>query len=198
MPVSTDALLIGMGERVDVTVDLADGVFPLVANAEGKTGGAFAVVRTGPGSRPAIDTVVPELGMRTLLGTDLAGAASVRLDERSVDRRHDLALGGSMAPYRWTINAETFPDAAPLPVTAGERVRLRFVNQTMMFHPMHLHGHTFSLVDGAARKDTVIVRPMQALEVDLDANNPGQWAVHCHNIYHAESGMMTTLSYRDG
>ena len=103
-----------------------------------------------------------------------------------------------MTSYRWTINGETFPDAAPLPVTAGERVRLRFVNQTMMFHPMHLHGHTFGLVDGSARKDTVIVRPMQALEVDLDADNPGQWAVHCHNIYHAETGMMTTLSYRDG
>jgi FtsP/CotA-like multicopper oxidase with cupredoxin domain len=198
MPVSTDALLIGMGERVDVTVDLADGVFPLVAAAEGKTGRALSLIRTSSGMAPTPDVVVPELGRRTLLGTDLAGAASVRHDSRDVDRRHDLALGGSMMPYRWTINGETFPDATPLPVSAGERVRLRFVNQTMMFHPMHLHGHTFGLVDGGARKDTVIVRPMQALEVDVDADNPGQWALHCHNIYHAETGMMTTLSYRSG
>lgn len=198
MPVSTDALLIGMGERVDVTVTLADGVFPLVAEAEGKTGRALAVIRTSSGRPPTPDVAVPELGRRTLLGTDLACAASVRLDRRDVDRRHDLALGGSMMPYRWTVNGETFPDATPLPVSAGERVRLRFVNQTMMFHPMHLHGHTFGLVDGGGRKDTVIVRPMQALEVDLDADNPGQWAVHCHNIYHAETGMMTTLSYRSG
>ncbi|SDO51231.1 Multicopper oxidase with three cupredoxin domains (includes cell division protein FtsP and spore coat protein CotA) [Nocardioides szechwanensis] len=198
MPVSTDALLIGMGERVDVTIDLADGVFPLVAAAEGKTGRALALVRTSPGGRPARDVGVPELGRRTLLGSDLSGAASVRLGGRGVDRRYDLALGGSMAPYRWTINGESFPDATPLSVSAGERVRLRFVNQTMMFHPMHLHGHTFGLVDGGARKDTVIVRPMQALEVDVDADNPGQWAVHCHNIYHAETGMMTTLSYRSG
>ena len=196
MPVSTDALLIGMGERVDVTVTLADGVFPLVAAAEGKTGRALAVIRTSTGGRPSPDVAVPELGRRTLLGTDLAGAESVRLDRRDVNRRHDLALGGSMTPYRWTINGETFPDATPLPVSAGERVRLRFVNQTMMFHPMHLHGHTFGLVDGGGRKDTVIVRPMQSLDVDLDADNPGQWAVHCHNIYHAETGMMTTLSYR--
>ena len=198
MPVSTDALLIGMGERVDVTVDLADGVFPLVAAAEGKTGRALALIRTSSGRRPTADVGVPELGRRTLLGTDLAGAASVRLDSRDVDRRHDLALGGAMAPYRWTINGESFPDATPLSVSAGERVRLRFVNQTMMFHPMHLHGHTFGIVEGGGRKDTVIVRPMQALEVDLDADNPGQWAVHCHNIYHAETGMMTTLSYRSG
>ena len=66
---------------------------------------------------------------------------------------------------------------------------------TMMFHPMHVHGHTGLRATGA-RKDTVIVRPMQSVEVDLDADNPGQWATHCHNIYHAEAGMMTTLSYR--
>jgi FtsP/CotA-like multicopper oxidase with cupredoxin domain len=89
-----------------------------------------------------------------------------------------------------------FPDTRPLAVAPGERVRLRLRNRWMLFHPMHLHGHTFGLVDGGARKDTVIVRPMQSLEVDLEADNPGQWALHCHNIYHAESGMMTVLSYR--
>ncbi len=121
----------------------------------------------------------------------------VRLPDRTPDRRHDLVLAGGMATYRWTINGRTFPDADPLPVTQGERVRLRFVNRSMMFHPMHVHGHTFALAVGGARKDTVVVRPMEALEVDLEADNPGQWATHCHNIYHAESGMMTMLSYRD-
>ena len=82
-------------------------------------------------------------------------------------------------------------------MTEGERVRLRFENHSMMFHPMHVHGHTFGSARGGARKDTVIVRPMRPLEVDLDADNPGQWATHCHNIYHAEAGMMTTLAYRD-
>jgi multicopper oxidase len=196
VPVSTDALLIGMGERFDVTLTLGDGVFPLVASAEGKKGRGFAVIRTAAGRPPSADGPVPELSGLTLLGTDLSSGDSVRLDRRSTDRRHDLVLGGSMGPYRWTLNGKTFPDTEPLPVVQGERVRLRFVNQTMMFHPMHVHGHTFALARGGARKDTVIVRPMQALEVDLDADNPGQWATHCHNIYHAESGMMTTLSYQ--
>ena len=195
-PVPTDALLIGMGERFDVTLTLGDGVFPLVASAEGKKGRGLAVIRTAAGRRPFADVPVPELSGQTLLGTDLSPSDSVRLDRRSTDRRHDLVLGGSMAPYRWTLNGKTFPDTEPLPVMQGERVRLRFVNQTMMFHPMHVHGHTFALARGGTRKDTVIVRPMQALEVDLDADNPGQWATHCHNIYHAETGMMTTLSYR--
>ncbi|HET8680700.1 MAG TPA: multicopper oxidase domain-containing protein, partial [Micromonosporaceae bacterium] len=82
------------------------------------------------------------------------------------------------------------------------RVRLRFVNRTTMFHPMHVHGHTFALAGGGAtaaggaRKDTVVVIPKQTVTVDLDATNPGQWMTHCHNIYHAETGMMTNLAYQ--
>lgn len=196
VPVPTDALLIGMGERFDVTVTLGDGVFPLVASAEGKDGQGLAVVRTGAGRTPPRDVRPRELGGRVLLGTDLAATDDVKLDNRAVDRTHDLVLSGSMAPYRWTLNGKTFPDTAPLPVSEGERVRLRFQNISMMFHPMHLHGHTFALAGSGVRKDTVIVRPMQTVTVDLDADNPGQWATHCHNIYHAETGMMTTLAYQ--
>ena len=130
------------------------------------------------------------------MSTDLTAADAVRLKPKDVDRRHDLLLSGSMAPYRRTTNGKTFPDTDTLQVEEGQRVHLRFQNMSMMFHLMHVHGHTFGLVGGGARKDTVIVRPMQTVEVDLDANNPGQWATHCHNVYHAETGMMTTLSYR--
>ncbi len=197
-PITADALLIGMGERFDVLVTLADGAFPLVASAEGKNGHGMAVVRTSPAAAPPAATATPsELTGRVLLGTDLTAAAQSRLPDRAVDLTHDLVLGGSMAGYRWTLNGKSFPDTAPLEVRQGQRVRLRFTNQTMMFHPMHVHGHTFALTAGGARKDTVIVRPMQLLEVDIQADNPGQWATHCHNIYHAEAGMMTTLSYRE-
>lgn len=195
-PVTTDALLLGMGERVDVMLTLGDGVFPIVASAEGKDCRGRALIRTGGGGVPSTDATVSELGRQVVLGTDLTAAEAARLPDGDVDRWHAVALGGSMTAYRWTINGRTFPDSSPLPVRAGERVRLRFINETMMFHPMHLHGHTFGLVDGGARKDTVIVRPMETLDVDLDADNPGQWALHCHNIFHAEAGMMTTLSYR--
>jgi FtsP/CotA-like multicopper oxidase with cupredoxin domain len=192
----TDAVMLGMGERYDVLVTLGDGVFALVAAAEGKVGQALALVRTGAGSAPPADVRLAELDQRVLLGTDLTAADAVRLPDREVDRRHTLRLGGSMMGYRWTINGRTHHDAEPLEVREGERVRLRFTNGTMMFHPMHVHGHTFALREGGSRKDTIIVRPMETIEVDLDADNPGQWMTHCHNIYHAEAGMMTTLSYR--
>lgn len=196
VPDVTDALVVGMGERVDVEVVVADGVFPLVAVAEGKTGQALAVARTGGGSPPSAEVRPAELDRRVILTNQLRAADTVRLTQREPDRTHDLVLGGGMMPYRWTINDKTFTDAEPLLVGEGERVRLRMINQTMMFHPMHVHGHTFALGDGGPRKDTVIVTPHQTVTVDLDADNPGQWMTHCHNIYHAETGMMINLAYR--
>jgi FtsP/CotA-like multicopper oxidase with cupredoxin domain len=196
VPVTTDALIIGMGERYDVEVTLADGLFPLVALAEGKESEALALVRTGSGTPPQPPIRPAELDRHVLLGTSLSPAESARIPTRAVDRSHTLTLAGSMTPYRWTINGKAFPDTDPLPVRRGERVRLQFFNHSMMFHPMHVHGHTFALAGSGLRKDTVIVRPMQTVAVDLDADNPGQWMTHCHNLYHAERGMMTMLTYQ--
>jgi FtsP/CotA-like multicopper oxidase with cupredoxin domain len=195
-PTSTDALLLGMGERADVVVQLTDGVFPLVAAAEGKSGQALAVVRTGSGSVPAATSRPVELDRQVITCGVLRAAVDVRLSDRDPDRVHRLELGGAMMPYRWTINGDTYAESKSLSVRHGERVRLQFVNRTTMFHPMHLHGHTFAVAGGGARKDTVIVLPHQTVSVDLDAVNPGQWMTHCHNIYHAESGMMVNLAYR--
>ncbi len=130
------------------------------------------------------------------LGYDLSPSESVRLAERSADRTHDLRLEGTMSPYLWTINGARSHDGEPLPLGQGERVVLEFRNETTTFHPMHVHGHTFAVRGTGVRKDTVIVRPKQTVEVEFEADNPGQWAAHCHNIYHAEAGMMTVLSYR--
>jgi FtsP/CotA-like multicopper oxidase with cupredoxin domain len=193
VPTDCAALLVGMGERIDVVTTLADGVFPLVAAAEGKTGQAMAVVRTAAGTPPAATAHPTELDGQVLLGADLRATEAVRLADRKPQRTHRLTLGGAMMPYRWTINATTFDHNQPLLVGRGERVRLRIVNDTDMFHPMHLHGHTFAVAGGGARKDTVVVRARQRVTVDFDATNPGRWMVHCHNAYHAEAGMMTLL-----
>jgi len=67
----------------------------------------------------------------------------------------------------------------------------------MMWHPIHLHGHTFALPGyGGTRKDTVNVLPGRQVAIDVDTDNPGQWMLHCHNVYHQGTGMMTTFSYR--
>ncbi|MCX2180570.1 multicopper oxidase family protein [Streptomyces sp. SKN60] len=191
----TDALLLGMGERVDALVTVGSGAFPLTALAEGKRRTALAVLRTAGGAAPTASVRPKELDGEVVHGGRLKAAESVRLEARRPDRTIEFRLTGSMTQYDWAINGTTYDPAQRHPVRSGERVRLAFVNRTTMWHPLHLHGHTYALADGGARKDTSIVLPGQRLEVDFDADNPGLWMVHCHNVYHAESGMMTVLGY---
>lgn len=196
VPVETESLLLGMGERYDVLVTLADGVFPLVALAEGKDATALGLVRTGGGRVPAPGVRPRQLGSRPLDAATLRAAESVRLPERAPDVSHVLDLTGGMAAYDWGINGRPFDPEVRTLVRQGQRVRVTFRNSTMMWHPMHVHGHTFQLAGGGPRKDTVIVLPHQSVTCDLQADNPGQWMVHCHNTYHAEVGMSTILGYR--
>jgi multicopper oxidase len=195
-PVETDAVLIGMGERYDALVSLGDGVFPLVALAEGKRGGAHGLVRTASGDAPPPGSRPPELDRAIVAYRQLRPVERARLRPRDPDRTIRLRLTGGMMGYAWTFNGRPYDPQRITPVRAGQRVRLEFVNTTTMWHPVHLHGHTFALAETGARKDTAIVLPGQTLPVDFDADNPGRWMIHCHNVYHAEAGMMTLLGYR--
>lgn len=199
-PVEVDSVLIGMGERYDVIVTLADGVFPFIAEAVGKRDRAFALVRTGSGTAPSRDVQIAELsGSNVLSSKRLTAQADVNLTQAAANRTIRLALTGSMMMYDWAVDGKRFNMDAPLAnahsVREGERVRVEVTNTTQMWHPFHLHGHTFQLPKGGPRKDTAIVLPGETLAFDFDANNPGMWAAHCHNIYHAESGMMTVIGY---
>jgi FtsP/CotA-like multicopper oxidase with cupredoxin domain len=97
----------------------------------------------------------------------------------------------------WSLNGKKFADAEPIRVRHGERVRLTFTNETMMAHPMHLHGMFFEVENGQSDrkplKDTIIVPPGQRVSVMLTANEVGAWPLHCHLLYHMASGMMTTF-----
>lgn len=192
----TDALLLGMGERYDVLVTVKDGVFPLTALAEGKKETARALLRTGGGATPSAKARPEELDGKLRTADKLKADSSVRLKRAKPDRTVTLKLTGGMAKYDWGINGKKYDPKQRYPLRAGERVRLRFVNATTMWHPMHLHGHTFALPGSGPRKDTAIVLPGRTLDVDFDADNPGLWMTHCHNVYHGESGMMTVLAYR--
>jgi FtsP/CotA-like multicopper oxidase with cupredoxin domain len=91
--------------------------------------------------------------------------------------------------------------SAPVTVKRGERVELAMRNTTMMAHPMHLHGHNFQVTEingqpfSGAVRDSVLVPPQAMVKVVFDADNPGLWAYHCHNLYHMEAGMFTTVVY---
>jgi FtsP/CotA-like multicopper oxidase with cupredoxin domain len=195
-PMATKSLYLSQGERVDMLVTLGDGVFPLVAEAEGKNGQAMIVIRTSSGSTPAADIHPSELDGDPLLLSTLMPTDSARLPQREPDQVEQVTLNGQMQPYAWGMNGKAFGSDTPMRTSPGKRLRLQMTNMTMMAHPMHIHGHTWSLPsNGGLRKDTVLVLPMQTVTADLEADNPGKWAYHCHNIYHAEIGMMTTLQY---
>lgn len=196
-PVSVEAFLIGMGERYDVIVTVGDGVFPVVALAEGKDAQAVAVIKTASGSMPPSDVRPEELDGKVLTLDELRATDEVSFGSGTPDRIHDVDLTVNPMDYRWFINGRTFDEREPLRMKEGERIRLRFNNMTGMFHPMHLHGHTFQVnADGGGpRKDTLVVKPGETLSVDFLGDNPGDWLMHCHNLYHGESGMMTTVVY---
>jgi CopA family copper-resistance protein len=110
-----------------------------------------------------------------------------------VDRELTLRLTGNMRRYLWSFDATRFSDAAPLRLTYGEQVRITLINDTMMTHPIHLHGMWSELEtpDGAfqVRKHTVVVQPAQQLSYRVSADALGRWAYHCHLLYHMEAGM---------
>lgn len=197
---TTDALLIGMAERYDVLVTAKDGVFPLVALAEGKPGKGLAVLRTNKGKNlPSPDVRPGELDREIVSARRLVPADSVRMDNRKTDRELRIRITGTMQKYDWGFDHRAYDVRQRHAVRAGERVRLTLINATDMWHPMHLHGHTFAVAglnSQGARKDTTIVLPHRKLVLDFDADNPGLWMLHCHNQYHSESGMMTVLGYQ--
>jgi FtsP/CotA-like multicopper oxidase with cupredoxin domain len=198
-PVEVDAVLLGMGERCDVTVTAGDGVFPLVALAEGKDAVARALLSTGAGAAPDAAYRPPELNRRVGTVDTFTAAPAVDLGPAKPDATIAVELSGAMMTYDWTIDGRAFADARPLTIKQDQRATLTFTNMSMMWHPMHLHGHTFQVIKPGGsrgpRKDTVIVPPMQRLTVGLVADNPGVWMLHCHNAYHMEAGMMTSLEY---
>ncbi len=121
--------------------------------------------------------------------------AGIQKDQRKPERTIEVHLGGNMERYIWTINDKKFSEAEPIRLKYGERVRLNFTNDTMMAHPMHLHGMFVQLENGqpAAKmpnKHTVIIPPGQSYSVLLTADAAGEWAFHCHLFYHMMSGMM--------
>lgn len=112
-----------------------------------------------------------------------------------------LSLSGAMERYVWSFNGKTFRESPQIVIKKGENVRFHFNNETMMHHPLHLHGHFFRVVnqagDRSPLKHTVNVPPMGEVTIEFDANEDQDWLFHCHNQYHMKSGMNRVVSYEN-
>jgi FtsP/CotA-like multicopper oxidase with cupredoxin domain len=141
-----------------------------------------------------------DVGHKVLVYRDLM-ALTPNPDVRAPSRSLDIHLTGNMERFMWSFDGEKMSDVhEPIPFLEGERVRINLINDTMMGHPIHIHGHFFELVTGhgdhAPRKHTVIVQPGGKVTWDLTADAVGDWAFHCHLLYHMHAGMMRTVSVR--
>jgi FtsP/CotA-like multicopper oxidase with cupredoxin domain len=193
---------LAMAQRLDILIDLPRaGAFPILARLEGDSRQTGIVLATPGGHIPRIAD-----GARAAPPVDQSLEARLMAVEplvpRSADIVQTIVLGGGMKPYAWSMNGEYWPQVSPLMLTKGQRVEIDLVNRTMMAHPIHLHGHAFQVIaiDGepirGAVRDTVLVMPMGRVRIAFDADNPGRWPLHCHNLYHAITGMMTEFRYQ--
>ena len=123
-------------------------------------------------------------------------------EDREPTREIELRLTGNMERYLWSINGVKYENAEPIRLQYGERVRFKFVNETMMTHPMHLHGMWSILDVGADQwnpiKHTVSVQPGTTVYTETEVDEPGQWAFHCHLAYHASAGMFRKIIVEGG
>jgi len=131
-------------------------------------------------------------GGRFLSYADLKAQAPLYPD-REATREIELRLTGNMERYIWSIDGVTYADADPIVLQYGERIRFKFVNETMMTHPMHLHGMWSILDNGAGQfdplKHVVSIAPGTTIYMETEVDAPGEWAFHCHLAYHAAAGM---------
>jgi L-ascorbate oxidase len=150
----------------------------------------------GSGLKPAAAN-----GGKFLSYADLKAQKPLYTD-REATREIELRLTGNMERYIWSINGVKYEDADPIKLQYGERVRFKFVNETMMTHPMHLHGMWSMLDVGAGQwnpiKHTINVQPGTTVYTETEVDASGQWAFHCHLTYHMAAGMFRKVIVEGG
>ena len=206
----------GMDASVGAMSAMDMGGMDMNAQGEGDDPHADAPVMHGPDRHGPGNTAVavmptsrlhePGIGLgtdgwRVLLYSDLR-ALKPLYEHRPPDREIELHATGNMERYMWSFDGEKFSQVdGPIRFVHGERLRINFVNDTMMEHPLHLHGMWMHLDNGNGaynpRKHTVNLKPGERMFVEVEADAPGQWAFHCHILYHMEAGMFRVVDVGD-
>jgi FtsP/CotA-like multicopper oxidase with cupredoxin domain len=195
---------LAIAQRIDLRINLPQGVgaYPIWALREGAVERAAIVLATPKAEVAKLPMGHGRTSRPLSLAPEALLVAAEPLPARAVDRTLTIDLTGDMESFVWGINGKRYGEDTPLSVRAGERVELVIQNGTAVAHPMHLHGHRFQVVaalDGrrfpGAMRDTVLVPAQSSVTIAFEADNPGKWALHCHNAYRMAAGMMTSLQY---
>jgi FtsP/CotA-like multicopper oxidase with cupredoxin domain len=202
-PVSGRLFPLAEGQRLDLLVPLpaASGAFPVLAQREGEEDRTGIILASPSAAIAKVSSRAERSAAAVDLSLERQLVATQALATRPAAITHRIALTGSMMPYVWSIDERTWSNHQPLGVRKGQRVVIEMVNRSPMAHPMHLHGHHFQVValNGAALngalRDTVLVPASGSVTIAFDADNPGRWLLHCHNLLHMATGMMTEIAY---
>jgi len=169
-----------------------------IKHRESGHGAGAAMIATNPVSRlhePGIG--LEDVDHKVLVYTDLVGAHEWP-DTREPERQIELHLTGNMERYMWSFDGKKFTEVdGPVQFHHGERLRLVMVNDTMMDHPIHLHGMWMELENGQyprPRKHTISLKPSEKVSLLITADAPGSWAFHCHLLYHMKAGMFRVVN----
>ncbi len=231
-PIQVNRLFIGMGETYDVFITVPrSGAWEFRATAQDGSGHASLFLGEGE-EHLAPDVPRPDNYRmdETLLAAITDAEEASELDDKAAlaaesprplspyrrlkalhsttvrgtlpTRKITLRLTGDMERYIWSINGKTLAEESTIPVKHGEVLQMEFINDTMMHHPMHLHGHFFRVLEDqgsrAPLKHTVDVPPMGRRTIEFLANEEHDWFLHCHLLYHMDAGMARVLSYKEG
>jgi FtsP/CotA-like multicopper oxidase with cupredoxin domain len=201
-PVRGTRFPLAIAQRADVRLTLPEGsgAHPIFFTVEGSDMRSGIILKAG-------DATITKLSDRGAMADplDLSMEPYLRsiaeLPEDPVSRTDLVTLTGGDAGYMWGFNGQSMMHETLLTVRQGERYEMIMQNLTSMAHPMHLHGHYFRVVGvngqrfkGAIR-DTILVPAGDQVTIQFDADNPGNWAFHCHHLYHMNSGMMASIRY---
>ena len=201
-PLKVSRFPLAMAQRADIRLELPESssAWPILFRPEGlsvrtgiflaRSGAAIAKLASDGDLAPEFD-LAQEMKLRSVAA----------LPPEPVTRTEILALTGGGSDYLWGLNGKSSMHETIFTVREGERIEVVMQNQTGMAHPMHLHGHYFKVaavngvaIEGALR-DTVLVPPSTSVTIRFAAENPGNWAFHCHHLYHMNAGMMGTMRY---
>lgn len=204
-PVTGNQFQIAVGQRIDLLLKIPDegGSFPILAQGEGTAMQTGLILATEKAR-----VIIPKQRTASPSGVfnyaqELKFEAMSPLKAKTPGQTLTVTLDGDMAKYVWTLNKQAWPDIVPIETIPNKRVEMVFINNTGMAHPMHLHGHIFQVTEidnqiltNGAMRDTVLVLPGSTVKIQFDTDNPGNWMLHCHMLYHQATGMMTFINYK--
>jgi FtsP/CotA-like multicopper oxidase with cupredoxin domain len=205
-PLQGSTFQLGVGQRMDilVTIPPGEGAYPILAQGEGTAMQTGLILATPHAKIPILSQTAKTTAGAMNYTQELRLKSLSPLVKKPINNTLKVNLQGNMISYVWKINDQVWPDITPLMVNQNQRVEIVFANLTGMSHPMHIHGHVFEVtkingipVNNGPLRDTVLVFPGTSVTVQFDANNPGNWLLHCHMIYHQAAGMMTLVDYKN-